>query len=200
LSCSPRPDGWWLLQYCFGIVVDGFARGCAVSLLLLTMMGLLINAIPETQVIANGEHRAAATFFAILNSGALILAILASRDQERLRAAERYGTTESVICETDDGMMISAELRDVSVTGAKIEWPDGYSIPRTLRLKLSKNRAIQAEVVRKKGNNLGLRFDLADPNDRDAVIQWVYSIGQGALRAPLSMTHLTRRLVSRCLR
>jgi cellulose synthase (UDP-forming) len=48
--------------------VDGFARGCALSLLFLTMLGLLINAIPETQVIANGEHRAAASFFAVLNA------------------------------------------------------------------------------------------------------------------------------------
>ncbi|MGO9601755.1 MAG: glycosyltransferase family 2 protein [Isosphaeraceae bacterium] len=180
--------------------IDGFARGSALSLLLLTMLGLLINAIPETQVIANGEHRAAASFFAMLNSGALILAILASRDQERLRTAERFQASASVICETDDGTMVSADLRDVSVTGAGIEWPENYAIPRRLKLKLPNDRTIQAEVVRRKGNKLGLRFDLAKPNDRDSIIQWVYSIGHGALQAPLSMTHLTRRLAVRCLR
>ena len=96
--------------------------------------------------------------------------------------------------------MVSTELRDVSVTGAGIEWPEGHPIPRTVRLKLSNNRSIQAEVVRRKGNKLGLRFDLVNPNDRDSIIQWVYSIGQGALQAPPSMAQLTRRLVSRCLR
>ncbi|HKM53007.1 MAG TPA: glycosyltransferase, partial [Isosphaeraceae bacterium] len=179
---------------------DNFARGCALSLLFVTMLGLLINAIPETQVIANPEHRAAACVFSILNAGALVLAILAGRDQERRRTAERYQALASIICETDDGTMVSAKLQDVSVGGAGIEWPEAQSIPRTVKLKLPKNRTIRADVVRREGNKLGLRFDLTDPKDRDSVLLWVYWIGHGALRAPLSMTHLARRLALRCLR
>ena len=112
--------------------VDDFARGCAMSLLFLTMLGLLINARPETRVIADPEHRAAATFFSMLNAGALVLAILAGRDRGRPRTAERFRTAASVICETDDGTRISVKLLDVSVGGAGIDWPVERSIPRSV--------------------------------------------------------------------
>jgi cellulose synthase (UDP-forming) len=180
--------------------VDGFARGCALTLLALTMLGLLINARPETRVIAEPEHRAAATFFSALNAGALVLAILAGRDRGRRRIAERFQAAASVICETDDGTRIAASLHDVSASGAGIEWPGERPIPGSVVLHLPGSRTIRADVVRRDGNKLGLRFDLADSRERDGVLLWVYSIVTGTLRAPLSMIHLTRRLAARCFR
>ena len=38
-------------------------------LLLLTIIGLLLNARPETQLIANPDYRAAALLFSALNAG-----------------------------------------------------------------------------------------------------------------------------------
>jgi cellulose synthase (UDP-forming) len=180
--------------------VDRFARGCAMFLLALTMLGMLINARPETQVITDPTHRAAATFFSVLNAGALVLAIMAGRDQGRRRTSERFRTRASIICEGDDGTPIAAALLDVSVGGASIRWPAERAVPHSARLHLPGDRTIRAEVVRKDGDQLGLRFDLADGRERDGVLRWIYSIGVGTLRAPLSMMHLTRRLVARCLR
>jgi cellulose synthase (UDP-forming) len=180
--------------------VDGFGRACAMTLLVLTMLGLLLNALPETRVIDDPEHRAAAFFFSAINVGALVLAILAGRDRGRPRSSERFRTSASVICERDDGTRISAPLLDVSVGGAGIEWPGERSVLRVARLHLPGDRSIRAEVVRRDGNRLGLRFDTADARDRDLVLRWIYSIGVGTLRAPLSILHVARRLVARCLK
>jgi cellulose synthase (UDP-forming) len=179
--------------------VDGFARGCASTLLVLTMLGLLINAIPETRVILNPEHRAAACFFSFFNAGALLLAILAGRDLGRRRSSERFQTPECVMCELDDSTRVSAKIEDVSVSGLGIEWPEHVSIPGTVTLHLG-DRTIRADVVRKVGNKLGLRYHLNETRDRDRVLLWVYSISAGSLRAPLSLMNLSRRLLARCLK
>ena len=163
------------------------------------MLGLVLNQFPETRVIADPEYRAAATFFSMINIGALVLAILASRDRSRPRVIERYRTSEPVTYEGDDGEPISASLCDISVGGAGMNWPRGRSVPRTLTLHVPGGRTIRAEVVRNNGDKLGLRFDLADSHERDAVLLWVYSIGLSRLPASLSMTHLSRRLVARFL-
>ncbi|RUL84172.1 glycosyltransferase family 2 protein [Tautonia sociabilis] len=179
--------------------VDTFARGCALGLLLLTMLGLLVNAWPETQIIAAPEHRAAASFFAAANAGALVLAILAGRDRGRRREAERYRTATPVMCEGDDGTWRLAPLLDVSASGAGIAWPADRDAPSAMRLHLPGGRSIRGEVVRRHGDLLGLRFTLADPRERDGLLQWIYSIGVDRQRAPLSLPLLARRLVARCL-
>ncbi len=180
--------------------VDDFARGAAIFLLILTLLGLLINARPETRVIAEPEKRAAATCFAIANVVALLLAIMASRDRGRRRTTERFRAAASVVCEMDDGTWISASLHDVSAGGVSIDWPAERPIPHSVTLHLPDSDTIRAGVVRKEGRKLGLRFDPADSRERDGVLLWVYSIAAGTVRSPLSMLHLTRRLFSRCLK
>ena len=68
--------------------VDHWTRGCAMFLLILTVLGLLFNARHETQVIADPEHRMAALFFSVINAGVLVLAILAGRDRGRPSARQ----------------------------------------------------------------------------------------------------------------
>jgi cellulose synthase (UDP-forming) len=178
---------------------DQFARGSALTLLLLTMLGLLINSWPETRVIVDPEHRAAASVFSAINAGALILAILAGRDRGRHRSAERYRTRASVLCEGDDGSWCLASLHDVSSTGAGVFWPRDQAIPRSLSLHLAGGGTLRASVVRTHGETIGLRFDLADDRERDDLLRWIYSIGLDARRTPLSFPQITRRLLARCL-
>jgi hypothetical protein len=128
------------------------------------------------------------------------LAILASRDRGRQRVAERFRAEASVECELEDGTWLSARLGDVSPGGASLDWPDEQPIPRRLTLHVPRGGAVRADVVRREGHKLGLQFDLADREKRDSILHWVYSIAAGTVRSPLSMQHLIRRLVSRCLR
>jgi cellulose synthase (UDP-forming) len=180
--------------------IDHWTRGCAMFLLILTMLGLLFNALPETQLIADPDHRAAALFFSVLNAGALILAILAGRDRSRPRTAERFVTSHTVMCELDDGTLVPAMVRDASASGARIEWPSDQPIPRSLKMHLTRNHAICVTVVRQDGNKLGVRFELADAKERERILLWVYSISVGAVQAPLSLGRLAGRLAARCLK
>ena len=90
-----------------------------------------------------------------------MLAILAGRDRGRPRTAERFLTSESVICELKDGTLVQTTLRDASATGARIEWPADQLVPRSMTMHLRENRTIHATVARKDGNMLGVRFELA---------------------------------------
>ena len=180
--------------------VDHWTRGCAMFLLVLTVLGLLLNARHETQVIADPEHRMAALFFSVINAGALVLAILAGRDRGRPRTAERFLTSESVICELKDGTLVQTTLRDASATGARIEWPADQPIPRSMTMHLRENRTIRATVARKDGNMLGVRFELADSKERVRMLQWVHSILVDTVQAPPSPGRLVARFAARCLK
>ena len=180
--------------------IDHWTRGCAMFLLMLTVLGLLFNARPETQLIADPDHRAAALFFSVLNAGALVLAILAGRDRSRPRTAERLLASESVVCELEDGTRVLATVRDASASGARIEWPRDQPVPRSIKIHLTRNHAIFATVVRQDGNTLGVRFELADAKERERILLWVYSISVGTVQAPLSLKRLAGRLAARCLK
>ena len=180
--------------------IDHWTRGCAMFLLILTMLGLLFNALPETQLVADPDHRAAALFFSVLNAGALILAILAGRDRSRPRTSERFVTSQTVMCELDDGTLVPAMVRDASASGARIEWPRDQPVPRSIKMHLTRNHAIYVTVVRQDGNTLGVRFELADAKERERILLWVYSISVGAVQAPLSLKRLAGRLAVRCLK
>jgi cellulose synthase (UDP-forming) len=164
------------------------------------MLGLLFNALPETQLIADPDHRAAALFFSVLNAGALILAILAGRDRSRPRTAERLLASESAVCELEDRTRVLATVRDASASGARIEWPRDQPVPRSIKIHLTRNHAIFAAVVRQDGNTLGVRFELADAKERERILLWVYSISVGAVQAPLSLKRLAGSLAARCLK
>ena len=179
--------------------VDHWTRGCAMFLLIVTVLGLLFNARPETQVIADPEHRMAALFFSVINAGALVLAVLAGRDRSRPRMAERFVTSESVTCEMKDGTLVPATVRDASVNGARIEWPKDQPVPRSMRIHLRENRSVRATVVRAHGNMLGVRFELADAKERERMMLWVYSISVGSVQAPPSVGRLAVRFAARCL-
>jgi cellulose synthase (UDP-forming) len=180
--------------------VDHWTRGCAMFLLILTVLGLLYNALPETRVIADPEHRMAAFCFSVINAGALVLAILAGRDRGRPRTAERFLTSESVICELKDGTRVPATVRDASVNGTRIEWPVEVPIPRSMRIHLCENRIVRGTVVRERDNMLGVRFDLADSKERDRILLWAYSISVGTVDGPPSPGRLVARLAARCLK
>jgi cellulose synthase (UDP-forming) len=180
--------------------VDHWSRGCAMFLLILTVLGLVFNARPETQLIADPDHRAAAFFFSVLNAGALVLAILAGRDRSRPRMAERFKTAESVICELEDGTQFPATVRDASGSGARIEWPQHQPVPRSIKMHLTKNHTICVTVVRQHGTKLGVRFELAGPEERERILLWVYSVSVGTIQAPLSLRRLAGRLAVRCLK
>jgi cellulose synthase (UDP-forming) len=180
--------------------VDHWTRGCAMFLLILNVLGLLFNARPETQLIADPDHRAAAFLFSALNAGALVLAILAGRDRSRPRMAARFLTSEPVICELDDGTPVPATVRDASASGARIEWPSDQPVPLSMKMHLTEKRTICVTVVRQHGNKLGVRFELAGPEERERILLWVYSISVGTVQAPLSLGRLAGRLAVRCLK
>ena len=129
-----------------------------------------------------------------------MLAILAGRDRSRPHLAERFLTAEPVICELDDGTRVQVTVLDASASGAQIEWPRDQPIPRSIKMHLTVSHTICATVVRQHGIKLGVRFELAGPDERVRTLLWVYSISVGTVQAPLALGRLAGRLAARCLK
>jgi cellulose synthase (UDP-forming) len=73
-------------------------------------------------------------------------------------------------------------------------------MPRSMQMHLTGNHAIRVTVVRQHGNKLGVRFELANPSERERILLWVYSISVGTVQAPLSLGRLAGHLAARCLK
>jgi cellulose synthase (UDP-forming) len=178
--------------------VDRFVRGCALGLLGVNLGGLLVNAWPETRRIADPAHMIPAIVFSLLNAVVLLLAVLAGRDRRRLRSQERFLTDYVVAC-CVEGDLVQAELRDVSATGAGLEWPAGLAVPTALSVTLPEVGPMPAVVVWQRGRRLGVRFEPVDELAREHLLRWVYSIGTGRLQPPFSWYAVGARLAARVL-
>jgi hypothetical protein len=69
-----------------------------------------------------------------------------------------------------------------------------------MKMHLTEKQSICGTVVRQHGNKLGVRFELADFDERERILLWVYSISVGTVQAPLSLGRLAGRLAARCLK
>ncbi|WP_165251252.1 glycosyltransferase family 2 protein [Paludisphaera soli] len=175
--------------------VDRFARTSAQALIALNVLGLLINTRPETRLIANPDHLIAAFFFSVPNILLLFLVVLASRDG-RCESAPAP-SSEAVDCETEDGKSFVVVMSGVSAGGAFIRWPRGQAVPPSLKIRLPEDVAFRAVAVGVRGDDLELRFDLAEKGVRERVLPWVYTMGPGTIQTRPSMRRLAKGIALR---
>ena len=69
-----------------------------------------------------------------------------------------------------------------------------------MRIHLRENHTVDATVVRQNGKMLGVQFELADSEERERILLWVYSISVGSVQAPPSPARLALRFAARCLK
>ena len=96
-------------------------------------------------------------------------------------------------------MLISNVTRGIGQRG-RDRVAQGTTHSASMRMHLPENRTIRLTVVRNHGDKLGVRFELADPHERERLLLWVFSISTGTVQAPLSIRRLTGRLAARCLK
>ncbi len=81
------------------------------------------------------------------------------RDLDDRRAAVRTKIREVVVIE-NNGKRLNASTVDVSTTGARIGPIEGIEPGETIRIEFSDGNGVNAKVVRRAGDDIGVQFDI----------------------------------------
>lgn len=178
-----------------GAQVDFFSLGMILTCMGLTLLGLLLNVVPELAVVPHDEFFPVAMFWSLLNIVTLGLAALLCFEGPRLRKEERFLMAESAIAH-DGETQVTVDLVDASVDGCKLALPTtGHSLFQkgTASLTVAGVGRVKISPVRQNSSHLAAIFDYDSKAQRNAMICKLFS-GQYTTAAPASTS--TRQLIS----
>ena len=175
--------------------VDYFSLGMILLCMGLTLLGLLINVVPELAVVPHDEFFPIAMLWSMLNVVILGLAALLCFEGPRLRKEERFLMAESAVAH-DGESQVAVTIIDVSVDGCQLALPtSGHGLFQngTASLTVAGVGRVKMRPVRQNASHLAATFEYESPAQRKAMICKLFS-GQYTTVAPA--THSTRRLIS----
>jgi cellulose synthase (UDP-forming) len=178
-----------------GAQVDFFSLGMILLCMALTLVGLLLNVVPELAVVPHDEFFPIAMFWSMLNIVTLGLAALLCFEGPRLRKEERFLMAESAIAH-DGETQITVDLIDASVDGCKLALPPshpGLFGKGTSSLTVQGVGRVKIHPIRQNHAHLAATFEYDSKAQRNAMICKLFS-GQYTTVAPATTS--TRQLMS----
>jgi cellulose synthase (UDP-forming) len=178
-----------------GAQVDFFSLGMILLCMGLTLVGLLLNVVPELAVVPQDEFFPVAMFWSMLNVVTLGLAALLCFEGPRLRKEERFLMAESTIAH-DGENQVTVDIIDASIDGCKLALPTTGHGPfqkGTASLTVPGVGRVKIHPVRQNPTHLAATFEYDSKAQRNAMICKLFS-GQYTTVAPA--TNSTRQLIS----
>ena len=151
----------------------------AAALILLTIAGLVINTIPEFQIVPPTGLLPIAALLAGLNIVVLFLVCMLSL-QGPMRAEERFRFDEPIWLFTASGALLAAQAKDLSMSGAGITADNERAMPAVgdlVNLYIIEVGFVGGRVVRREPGFLGVEFDLPQSLERDLLIRKLFTSG-----------------------
>jgi cellulose synthase (UDP-forming) len=153
----------------------------SLAVLLATAVGLFINSQPHLRIVEADALFVVAPW-SLYTSCMLILVMIASTPAPAGREEERFPLDEGtrLRARSDRGLsLIPARFVDLSLSGARVKVdPDNLpALGETLSLDIQEVGRVRAEVVRREGCCLGLRFDLPPSPERECLIRKLFTGG-----------------------
>jgi cellulose synthase (UDP-forming) len=178
-----------------GARVEFFSLGMILLCMGLTLLGLLLNVVPELAVVPHDEFFPIAMFWSMLNVVTLGLAALLCFEGPRLRKEERFLMSESAIAH-DGETQVTVDLIDASVDGCKFALPPtghGQFAKGTASLTVQGVGRVKIHPIRQNHGHLAATFEYDSKAQRNAMICKLFS-GQYTTVAPATTS--TRQLMS----
>ncbi|WP_396429565.1 glycosyltransferase [Limnohabitans sp.] len=178
-----------------GRQVDFFSLGMILLCMTLTLVGLLLNVVPELAVVPHDEFFPIAIFWSLLNVVTLGLAALLCFEGPRMRKEERFLITESATAH-DGEFNIPVEIIDASVDGCKLALPQtGHGIFKKGMSSLTVQGVgrVMLQPVRQDQGHLAATFAYSSKAQRHAMICKLFS---GRYTTVPLTSHSTRQLIS----
>lgn len=178
----------------------GLQRGiflASSSLMLATLAGLLINAHPDTRIVAQGALVPMVSLWGGLNIVVLFLVAMLCIGRPSLRAEERFALAETVpVWRRDVRHATLTRGLDISVSGIALAG-DGLVPGEPVRVRLAGVGSIEGRVVRASGGRIGIAFDPGDSPARDRLIVRLFTRGINTSQAGSSLWAATRAMLAR---
>jgi cellulose synthase/poly-beta-1,6-N-acetylglucosamine synthase-like glycosyltransferase len=171
----------------------------AVTLIALTAAGLIVNSVPEWQIVIQGSLIPIVAFWALVNMLVLLLVCMISLQAPVHRAEERFQFEEPIWIFSAAGTLGTGRTQDVSLSGAGIT-VDAEGAPKAkagerVRLYITEVGFVAGTVVRLRDGFLGVQFDLPPSAERDLLIRKLFTGGLEAATVKATAWSTTRALL-----
>jgi len=192
-------------------VGGGMERGIFIAcamLMLATMAGLVINALPDWRIVAQGALVPMVAFWGALNVVVLFLAAMLCIGRPSPRAEERFAINEPVAVWRRDsaatapsgGLVYWARGLDLSLSGIGVaaEGDADSLVPgEQVRVRLSGVGTLEGKVARRARGLVGIVFATSDSVVRDRLIVRLFTRGANVRGAQAPLWDVTWALLSR---
>jgi cellulose synthase (UDP-forming) len=178
----------------------GIERGiflACTGLMLATLLGLIINAVPDTRIVAQGALVPMVAFWCAINIVVLFLAAMLCFGRPALRAEERFALDEAVaVWRRGQREAVIARGLDISVSGIALAG-SGVVPGEAVRVRLAGVGSLDGIVARCGGGRIGIAFTAGDSPVRDRLIVRLFTAGMNSKRLHVPLWAATRAVLQR---
>jgi cellulose synthase (UDP-forming) len=160
-----------------------YARGIfwtSASLMGLTILGLIINTIPEWRVVETMEVLPIVAAWSAVNVFTLFMVCMTSLQGPIRRAQERFELAAPIWVLGHGRPITRAQIKDISLSGVGIEQETGappYDVGDAVSVFITEVGFIAGSVARQGEQHLAVRFDLPPSVERDLLIRKLLTAG-----------------------
>ncbi len=167
----------------------------SAGMMVLTVLGLVINTIPELQIIHDGGLLPTVAFWSAVNIVTLFLVCMMSLQTPLRRVEERFPMKEGVAFFDSTGGFSTGETRNFSLSGVAIDATHErdlkLKVGERLNLHISEVGFVGGRVVRRNGRFFSVQFDLPPSLERDLMIRKLFTSGVAATEVQASALSAT---------
>lgn len=162
----------------------------SATLITLTVVGILINLVPEWRIISQEALIPVVAGWSALNIVVLFLVCMMSLQGNARRGEERFSADDPVWIVGPGEARTLGRLKDISLSGAGVvtRSPEIFdqTIGDKLKMFVTEVGFVSGRVVRTQGELIGVHFNLLPGIERDLLIRKLFTSGQLATTIDVS--------------
>lgn len=171
----------------------------AACLMGLTMVGILINLVPEMRIIQQDALVSVVAGWGGYNMLLLFLVCMLSLQGDVKRSEERFEVSEQAFVLDAVGSSLRAgRLTDLSLSGAGVVTDTSFvgDANARIRLLVSEVGILSGRVVRRVPGHMGVAFDAVTGVERDLLIRKLFTAKKSEVTEPVSAWTVTLTMIT----
>jgi cellulose synthase (UDP-forming) len=156
---------------------DRLVAGVAAAVIAATLVGLLLNAVPEWRIVERSALIPVVAGWSIVNAVILLLVMVMAIPRPSGRVEERFGMGGEPAALRAGGTRLPVALVDLSLTGALVRPVAASSLRpgERVAVEIAEVPPLEATVVGVRGAGIGLRLEAVSEPARAALIRRLFS-------------------------
>jgi cellulose synthase (UDP-forming) len=163
---------------------DGTIFWTSATMMVLTIAGLVINALPEWRIIGQSGLLPIVAFWGAINIVVLFLVCMMALQAPVRRGEERFNLNQPIWIFAPSGALSIGRTKNISLSGAAIVADEDRALAckagDSVRVFVTEVGFIAATVVRQTSRFLAVHFDLPPSLERDLLIRKLFTAGLNA--------------------